>query len=89
MMNEQLAKQLTRQLRLLNFWITFFGVIILASLAVSGYFMYRAYTYVKKAESSLTSLQQKAQLNVDVQDKLCNSKSSFSGLIKEQSTLCN
>ena len=88
-MDEVILKQLTRQLKLLNFWVSFFGILFLICFAVAGYFAYKAVTEVRKVESSLTSSQQSLEQNINLKNNLCNSSTGVSALIKKQTSVCN
>ncbi|CAN5192652.1 hypothetical protein BH09PAT3_BH09PAT3_1500 [soil metagenome] len=87
-MDEALARKLSRQLRLLNFFVVFFSIIFLILFAVAGVFAYKAITEIRDAKNSLTSLQDKAEQNLDLQSKLCDSSGSLGSLIKSQSDVC-
>jgi hypothetical protein len=71
-MDEALQKQLLRQLRLLNFWITFFGVLLLVTMAVLGFLLFKVVTYVHHTTDQLTNLQQKTEQSLNVKSQLCN-----------------
>jgi hypothetical protein len=45
-MDEQVARQLTRQLKIINFWITFFGTIIVVTLLILGFFIFKMVMFV-------------------------------------------
>jgi phosphoglycerate-specific signal transduction histidine kinase len=87
-MDELLAKQLLRQLRILNTFLIGFAVTFLILFIVAGVFMYKAYREVQDAKESLNSLQQKVQGSVDIKAQLCDSKSTISDLIKNRSEIC-
>lgn len=88
-MDEALARKLSRQLRLLNSLIVFFSLIFLVLFAIAGVFAYRAITEIRDAKNSLTSLQGKAQQNLDFKSNLCSDSGSVSTLLKKQSDICN
>ena len=89
MIDEQLARRLLRQIKVLNFLIIFFAVVFMAIFAVAGVFAYAAVQEVKDAKDSLTSVQQKATDSLNVRDDLCSSSGTVSTLLKNQSELCN
>ncbi len=62
-------------MKLLNFWVTFFGVLFLVSLAVAGFLLFKVVTYVHKSEQAITNLQQKTSQNLDVQKQVCDNAS--------------
>lgn len=67
-MDERLARKLVRQLRIMNAFMIFFGVVFLISTAVTGIVLYRIYTYAH-------NLEQKTSQTLDVQSKLCTNQS--------------
>jgi hypothetical protein len=87
-MDEVLLRQLVRQIRVLNFWITTFGVLILISLAVMGIILFKAITFLHTTTSKLTSAQQSITQSLNVKQQVC-SNSSLSSLLKENnSSVC-
>lgn len=70
-----LLKKLVRQLKWLNFWVAFFGILFLASLAVTGVLIYHLATYVHQSEQSLTNLQQKTLPTLSSPPALCSNPS--------------
>jgi predicted PurR-regulated permease PerM len=88
-MDDVLARKLSRQLRLLNSLIVFFSLVFLVLFAVAGVFAYRAITEIRDAKDSLTSLQDKAQQNLDFKSNLCSNSGQVSTLLKKQSDVCN
>jgi hypothetical protein len=72
-MEEILLKQLVRQMKILNFWITFFGMLFIATVIIGGILLYKAVTYIHHVDQSIQNLQQKTSQTLDVQQQLCNS----------------
>lgn len=77
-MDDKLARQLIRQLKLLNFWITLFGVITLIALAVIGFFMYQTYRTIDDARQKIDNTRQQ----LDVQQQICEGEGSFSDFVR-------
>ena len=73
-MDEVLQKQLVKQLRWLNFLVTFFGILFLTALVVAGFFLYKTVSYVHQSEQSLSNLQQKTSQTLNTQ-QLCQNAS--------------
>lgn len=70
-MDEQLQRQLVRQLKIMNFWITFFGTIILVSLLIMGFLVFKIVTFVRSTEQKVTQFQTKTSETLNVKDDLC------------------
>lgn len=65
--------QILRQLKILNFWIAFFGVSIIITMAVIGFLAFKMVTFVQKTNNQLTTLQQNTTETLDVKSQLCES----------------
>ncbi|MFZ1458600.1 MAG: hypothetical protein WAT17_01855 [Candidatus Saccharimonadales bacterium] len=81
-MNEQLEKQLIRQLRILNIWITIFGVLTLLTLGVIGFFLFQAFTFIQSTSDTLQSIKQTTAEKLDVKANVCGGTDSFSKLVR-------
>jgi len=84
--DEIILKQLVRQMKILNFWVTFFGVLFVAALAIAGFMLYKMVTYVHQTEQRLENIQTKTSQTLDVQNQLCSS--SLSSLLNRSSDYC-
>lgn len=87
-MDEQLTRQLIRQLKFINFWITLFGTLILIGFVITGFLIYKVVTFTQDTTSKLNNLQQKTEQTLNVQQKLCDT-SSVGSLLKKQTGICN
>ncbi|MDB5169927.1 MAG: hypothetical protein JWN82_323 [Candidatus Saccharibacteria bacterium] len=87
-MDEALIRKLSRQVKVLNFFLVFFSVIFIAVLAVTGLVAYRALQEVRDAKNTLTSLQSQAGENLNVKNDLCDSSGTLGSLLKSQSDVC-
>ena len=84
-MDEQVARQLTRQLKIINFWITFFGMIIVVTLLVLGFFIFKMVLFARSTEEKITKIQTQTTQTLNVKDDLCgNSLLSGSSYCKNQ-----
>ncbi len=75
MENEVLLKQLVRQVKILNFWVSLFGVLFLATLAITGFLMFEAVSYIRTSTQKITDFQTKTSQTLDVQNQACNNNS--------------
>ncbi len=87
-MDDALLRKVSRQLKLLNFMVTTFGLLILASFAVTAVLLFKAITYVHTEATKLDNLQKRATQSLDVRQQLCTDK-TISSFVKSQSGLCN
>jgi uncharacterized membrane protein YciS (DUF1049 family) len=83
-MDEVLVRQLVRQLKIINLWITLFGTVIVVALIVLGILVFKVATFVRTTEQKVSDLQQKTVNTLNVKDDICkNSVLSGSGYCKE------
>ncbi len=88
-MDDKLQKQLVRQLKILNFWITFFGSFILIGLIVIGFLMFRVIFFVRDMNERVNNFQNSASEVLDVKSKLCESEGGVTGFLKNSSGVCD
>lgn len=89
-MDEVLARKLLRNVRILNAFIIFFSLIIITVFVVAGILTYKVLTEIRDAKNSVTSLQSKAEDNLDFKNQLCGSSSgSLKALLQNQSDICD
>ena len=70
-MDEKLQKQLIRQLKLLNFWITLFGSLLVVGLIIVGFFLFQVVSAVQTTADRIQNLQQETAERLDVKSQLC------------------
>ena len=87
-MDDLLVKQLTRQLKLLNFWITLFGTLFLISLIVIGVLIFKLVTFTNRTADKISDLQDKTSQTLNVQKKLCDTK-SVGSLLQKETNACD
>ena len=83
-----LQKQLVRQLRLLNFWITTFGVLLLLALGVIGFLLYQTVMFVKTTSDSIANIKQQTSQTLDIKSQACSGNDAFANLLRS-SGACN
>lgn len=86
-MDEVLLRQLVRQMKVLNIWITVFGTLILAALLICLYMVFKVVTFVQDTSNKLNSIQENTQNTLNVQKQLCSSD-NISGFLKDRSDYC-
>lgn len=87
-MNEQLERQLVRQLKILNFWITTFGVLFLLVLGVIGFFLLQAVMFIRTTNDSIQHFTQQTGETLDIKKKTCSGSDAFSNFVKSTGA-CN
>lgn len=86
-MDEVLLRQLVRQLKILNIWIAVVGTIILASIIVCIFLLFKVVTFVQNTSDRVTNLQQKTEKSLDVRQQVCDNN-SISDLLQDRSEFC-
>ena len=86
-MDEALLRQIVRQLKFLNFWITLFGVIIIISLAITGLVLYKIVTLANNSVKKFDTFQQQTSNSLNLKKQVC-SDSSLSSLLRSQTSIC-
>lgn len=87
-MNEELTKQLVRQLKILNFWIATFGVLMLVSLGIIGFLLFQVITFVRESSQNVTNSIESAQQRLDLKQQACEGTDSFSKFLRNQTSAC-
>ncbi len=88
-MNEELQKQLIKQLKVLNFWIRFFGSLVLITLLIMGFLVFKLVWFVKQTNDKFTSLQQQTAEKLDIKSQVCSGTNSFSEFIQKSTNACD
>lgn len=71
-MNDIVAKQMVRQLKLLNFWITFFGSLIIITLLIVGFFIFKVVNTINKTQQQFTDLKNQTTQTLNLKDDICD-----------------
>ena len=87
-MNDQLAKQLVKQLKILNFWVTSLGVLLLAGLVVIGILLFQVISFVRDTSHNITNFTTSTQQKLDLKTQACAGNDSFSTFIKSKTDVC-
>ena len=73
-MNDELGRQILRQQKIMNFWLAFFGSLIILSLLVVGFFMFQAFMFLRNAEQKINTIQNQTTQTLDVKSDLCKNE---------------
>lgn len=86
-MDDVLLRKVSRQLKLLNFVVTFFGLLILASFIITAVLVFKAATFARSEATKIDNLQKQATQSLDVKQQICND-SSLHSLLQATGTVC-
>lgn len=84
-MDEQLARQLTRQLKILNTWLMALTVVFLISMIVLGILLFKVVTFVNDTRDRIADVQEKADNTLNLQKRLCDGSA---GVLFQKSNIC-
>lgn len=87
-MDDAVAKQLVRQLKIINFWISFYGVIMTIILAVVLYFIVQMVLFVQDTNRRIDQLRTDAANSLDVKSKSCTSSNPASAWLRQNTDIC-
>lgn len=87
-MNEQLQRQLIRQLKLLNFWITTFGTLFLVALAILGYFLFQTVMFMRDTGQKIENFQAQTRDSLDVKKQACENNGAFGDFLRSSTKAC-
>ena len=86
-MDEQLARQLTRQLKILNIWISIVGTVIIAAIILCIILLFKVVTFVQDTSDQVSNIREKTQESLNVKTQICDSN-SLSRLLEDRTTFC-
>lgn len=86
-MDELVVKQLTRQLKIMNFWITVFGSMILVVLLILGILLFKVVSFVNDTNKKIDYVTQQTRESLDFKSKFCSSD-SVGGFLADKTNVC-
>jgi len=86
-MDDIVAKQLIRQLKIMNLWISIFGTLILAVLLVLGYLVFKVVTFVHDTNEKIETISTQTRESLDFKSKVCKSD-SVGDLLMSRTDIC-
>ena len=88
MNNEKLLKQLIKQVKLLNIFVGFFGLLALTAIALIGFMLWQAMTYAQNAAVEIDEFRQETTQQLNVRQQACNDE-KLGAFLKSSSDICN
>lgn len=87
-MNEDIQRQLVRQLKLLNFWITTFGVLFLVAFAIILYFLFQTVMFVRDTSQKIDTFKTEVNSSLDVKKQVCDGEGGLSDFLRQSTKTC-
>jgi hypothetical protein len=87
-MNEQLLRQLVRQMKIMNFWISLFGSFFVIALLVLGILLWQVVSFVNDTNKKIDSLKTQTSDTLNVKKQACEGNSDFTRFLKDKTKAC-
>jgi len=88
-MNEELQRQLIRQLKVLNFWISVYGAIILIVLITVVVLVWKIVNFTNDTRQQIGDLRTTVSEKLDVKSDICEGNNSLGDFLKDKTGFCN
>ncbi|MCB9819934.1 hypothetical protein H6796_01365 [Candidatus Nomurabacteria bacterium] len=88
MKNEVLLKQLVRQVKILNFWITLFGSLFLVGIVIAGFLLWQVVAFIGQTNQKIEDMKTSASDSLNVQKKTCESDGKIGSWFRENTEVC-
>lgn len=87
-MDENIQRQLLRQLKILNFWITTMGILLLTALAIIGYLLFQIIVFVRDTSQQLQQVRESTTQSLDLRQQACAEPGAFGDFLRRQGDIC-
>ena len=87
-MDENLQRQLIKQMKILNFWITTFGILLLVALGIIGFLLFQVIIFVKDTGDRIQQFQQGTSQSLNLKQQACNDN-ALGAFLRQQSGVCD
>lgn len=82
-MNEELLKQLVRQMKIMNFWVTLFGTITIIAIIALAILIFQVVQVINKTNDQLTQVKTELAQSVDVKKQLCDGDNNLTTFLNK------
>lgn len=83
-MDEKLLRKLSRQMRFLNIFMAFFGIVIITGLVIIGLLLWQVITFAQDINNRIENTRN--QLNV--QEQACEADNRLGKFLRNNSDVC-
>jgi cytoskeletal protein RodZ len=87
-LSDDVARQLVKQLKRLNRWVTFFGITFLLIFGIVIFLLVQVFLFVKATGDTFQNFQQSTTQKLDVKSQVCSGTDAFSSWLKNNTTAC-
>jgi len=86
--DDKVARQLVRQLKIINFWISFYGIIMIAILGFLLYMIIQMVTFVQDTNKRIEQMRTDAADSLNVQKKTCDGGGAVADWLRANTDIC-
>lgn len=86
-MDQTLLSQLVKQLKILNFFLILFGVLILASIVAIGFMLFQVITFAQEASNNFEDFKMQSSEALNLRQQIC-SDSTIGAFLRSKDGLC-
>ena len=87
-MNDESAKQLIRQLKIMNVWITLFGSLLVVGLIVMAILLFQLIGFIQDTNDKIESVKTQTSDSLNLKKQVCEGEGGISGFFKESTEVC-
>ena len=87
-MNEQLLKQLVRQMKIMNFWISFFFFFVVIAIIICGFLLWQVVSFVNDTNRKIDGIKTQAGDSLNVKKNTCEGNKDFAKFLREKTGAC-
>ena len=89
MNNEVLMKQLVRQMKIMNFWVSLFGSMIVVGMVIAAFLLWQVVSFVNETNKKIDAVRTSTADSLNVSKKACEGTDDFSKWLQKNSGLCS
>lgn len=87
MNNEVLLKQVVRQMKIINFWITLFGSLFLVALLIAGFLLWQLVSFIGETNRKIDAAKSGVSDSLNVKKQSCDN-STIGSWLKQNTDMC-
>lgn len=88
-LDQALLRQLVRQLKIINFWISLYGGLLLLVLGIILYMIFQVVTFVRDTNQRIDEVRTNVSDSVNIQKQACEGDGALSNWLRENTNACN
>lgn len=85
--DNKIIKKLARHIRILNYLLAFFGLLIITGLVIIGFLLYQIITFAQNINQRIENTTNQLDVRGDAQKQICTDK-RLGEFLKQNSDIC-